>query len=136
MKRQIKTLAIFMALCMVAASCQKEEYLSPIPVEQETTANIVNYTVDGKTFQAPINSDQDWSEFLYRMLALAEEGHTVTISSRISATSLTKEIVTYTTTSKPDAYDWADNMTAQGYDVTVNFDNNTGIYTCTAVRKP
>lgn len=136
MKRQIKTLAIFMALCMVAASCQKEEDLSPIPVGQETTANIVNYTVDGKTFQALINSDKDWSEFLYRMLALAEEGHTVTIPSRVTATSLTKEIVTYTTTSKPDAYDWADNMTAKEYDVTVNYDNYTGIYTCTAVRKP
>ena len=135
MKKQIKTLAIFIALSMVAASCQKEEVLLPIPVGQETTANNVNYTVDGKTFQAPINSDQDWSEFLYRMLALAEEGHTVTISSRVSATSSTKEIVTYTTTSKPDAHAWADNMTAQGYDVTVHFDNNTGIFTCIAVKK-
>ena len=135
MKKQIKTLAIFIALSMVAASCQKEEVLLPIPVGQETTANIANYTVDGKTFQAPINSDQDWSEFLYRMLALAEEGHTVTISSRVSATSSTKEIVTYTTTSKPDAYNWADNMIAQGYDVTVHFDNNTGIFTCIAVKK-
>lgn len=136
MKKQIKTLAIFIALSMVAASCQKDEVLSPIPVGQEASANIVNYTVDGKSFQALINSDQDWSEFLYRMLALAEEGRTVTISSQVSATSSTKETVTYTTTSKPDAYTWAGNMIAQGYDVTVTYDNTTGVFTCTAVRKP
>lgn len=129
-------MAIFIALSMVAASCQKEEVMSPIPVGQEASANIVNYTVDGKSFQAPINSDQDWSEFLYRMLALAEEGCTVTISSRVQTTSSTKEIVTYTTTSKPDAYAWADNMTNQGYTVTISFDNTTGVFTCTAVRKP
>lgn len=135
MKKQIKTLAIFIALSMVAASCQKDEVLSPIPVGQEASANIVNYTVDGKSFQALIISDQDWSEFLYRMLALAEEGRTVTISSQVSATSSTKETVTYTTTSKPDAYTWAGNMIAQGYDVTVTYDNTTGVFTCTAVKK-
>lgn len=136
MKKQIKTLAIFMALCMVAASCQKEECLSPVPVGQETTSNYVNYMVDGKTYQTLINSDQDWSEFLYRMLALAEEGYTVSIPSRGAATQSAKEVVIYTTTSKPDAHAWADNMTAHGYDVTISYDNTTGVYTCTAIRKP
>jgi len=120
---------------MVAASCQKEETLSPIPVEQKATDNIVSYMVDGQSYQAVINSEQDWSDFLYRMLALAEEGHTVTISSRVSSTSSTREVVTYTTNSKPDAYAWASNMSSQGYEVTVTYDGSTGIFTCTAVKK-
>ena len=135
MNKQIKTLAIFIALSMVAASCQKEETLSLIPVEQKATDNIVNYMVDGDSFQVVINSEQDWSDFLYRMLALAEEGHTVTISSRVSTTSSTREVVTYTTTSKPDAYAWASNMSSQGYTVVVTFDDSTGVFTCTAIKK-
>ncbi|MBQ6047323.1 MAG: hypothetical protein IJL38_06875 [Bacteroidales bacterium] len=120
---------------MVAASCQKEEIQSPIPVEQKATDNIVNYMVDGQSYQAVINSELDWSDFLYRMLALAEEGHTVTISSRVSSTSSTREVVTYTTTSKPDAHAWADNMIDQGYQVTITYDGSTGIFTCIAVKK-
>lgn len=135
MKNQFRTLAIFIALSMVAASCQKEETLSPIPVEQKAAVNIVSYMVDGQSYQVVINSEQDWSDFLYRMLALAEEGHTVTISSRVSSTSSTREVVTYTTNSKPDAYAWADNMTDQGYQVTITYDGSTGIFTCIAVKK-
>ena len=135
MKNQFRTLAIFIALCMVAASCQKEEIQSPIPVEQKATDNIVNYMVDGQSYQAVINSELDWSDFLYRMLALAEEGHTVTILSQFSSTSSTREVVTYTTTSKPDAHAWADNMIDQGYQVTITYDGSTGIFTCIAVKK-
>lgn len=119
---------------MVAASCQKEETLSPIPVEQKAAVNIVSYMVDGHSFQVVINSEPDWSDFLYRMLALAEEGHTVTISSRVSSTSSTREVVTYTTNSKPDAYAWADNMTANGYTVTVKYDPVTNMFNCTAIK--
>lgn len=119
---------------MVAASCQKEETLSPIPVEQKATDNIVSYMVDGQSYQVVINSKLDWSDFLYRMLALAEEGHTVTISSRVSSTSSTREVVTYTTNSKPDAYAWADNMTANGYTVTVKYDPVTNMFNCTAIK--
>jgi len=137
MKKNIKTIAVFAALSLIAASCQKDEtVLLQQSSVQEATSNNVKYTIDGKEYCQIIRSEQDWSDFLYRMLALAEEGHIVSISSRVAATSLAKEVVTYTTTNKTEAFNWADSMSDQGYDVTISYDNTTGVYTCIAVRKP
>lgn len=90
MKKNIKTIAVFAALSLIAAGCQKDETILPQSTVQEATSNTVKYTVDGKKYCQIIRSEQDWSDFLYRMLALAEEGHTVSISSRVAATSAVK----------------------------------------------
>ena len=135
MKKNIKTIAVFAALSLIAAGCQKDETILPQSTVQEATSNTVKYTVDGKKYCQIIRSEQDWSDFLYRMLALAEEGHTVSISSRVAATSAAKEVVTYTTTNKTEAYNWADNMTNHGYEVTVTYNNTTGVFTCIAIKK-
>ena len=136
MKKSIKTIAVFTALIIVAVSCQKEtENLSVQSNEYVATSNVASYKIDGKIYCELIKSEQDWSVFLYRMLALAEEGYTVTVSSRVAATSASKEVVTYTTTDKTDAYNWSDNMSNHGYDVTISFNNSTGVYTCIAIKK-
>jgi len=70
------------------------------------------------------------------MLALAEEGHTVSFRNEETALrgDSSKDVVTYTTTSHDDAYKWADKMSNEGYTVTIRFDNETGIYTCNAIK--
>ena len=135
MKKNIKTVAVFAALSLIAASCQKDESILQRSTVQEASLNTVKYTVDGKEYCQIIRSEQDWSDFMYHMLALAEEGYTVSISSRVASTSAAKEVVTYTTTDKTDAYNWANNMLSQGYSVTVTFDNTTGVFTCIAIKK-
>ena len=50
------------------------------------------------------------------------------------STKQNREIVTYTTQDWNDAKTWAITMEKKGYNVRIDFDEHTGIYTCTAVR--
>ena len=42
--------------------------------------------------------------------------------------------IKYTTTNKDDAIKWSQNKIIEGYAVTVNYDEETGEYTCIATR--
>ena len=44
----------------------------------------------------------------------------------------TREVVTYDTTNKKDALQWADKMEGLGYTVNISYDESTGIYHCRA----
>lgn len=72
-----------------------------------------------------------------RMFALAEEGHEVSFRNEETASRVvsTKDVVTYSTKDRDKAFAWADAMVEEGYTVTVRFDENTGIYTCYAIKK-
>ena len=48
--------------------------------------------------------------------------------------SYVKETIKYTTTNKDDAIKWSQNKIIEGYAVTVNYDEETGEYTCIATR--
>lgn len=68
------------------------------------------------------------------MVALVKEGYVVEIQGGSSITMKYKETVTFTTTSESEVKIWVNNMVSQGYDVTVSYDANTGIFTCIARR--
>jgi len=137
MKKVIRTVALFAVLSMVAVGCQKEtitDWQANMVMPSETH-NVV-YTVDGTTYTASFSSEVEWLAFLDRLFALAEEGRSVSFRNAESPvnTKQNREIVTYTTRDKADAENWADVMQKGGYRVRIDFDEHTGIYTCTAVR--
>lgn len=45
-----------------------------------------------------------------------------------------KETIKYTTNNKEEAIDWSQNKIIEGYAVTINFNEETGEYTCIAVK--
>ena len=138
MKLIFKSLALLAVLSIAATGCQKDnivESQTSMRVQQNVIVRDVTYTIDGITFYATIHGDQNWQDFLKQMFDLIKEGHKVSIrNSDISSNgSLTKQTVTYTTSSQSDAQQWTDKMTREGYEVWVEYDPRTGIYTCTAV---
>ena len=46
----------------------------------------------------------------------------------------TREQVTFTTTSKEKALKWCAEREAEGYTVRMEYNEETGIYTCTAIK--
>lgn len=135
--KTIKALALIAVLGTMAAGCQKETMVEP----QTTVAEVgavrhVYYTVNGELCQERLVGEEAWNVFLYRMMALAERGYTVRIlnGNRTSQVSVSKEVVTYTTTDKDAAVAWYSNMLLLGYEVTIIYDEETGIYTCIAVK--
>ena len=137
MNKTLKKVALLAVLSMAAVGCQKETMVdSQAGVETSGTVYTVRYSVNGVTYTETIIGEQAWADFLQRMLALAEEGYSVTVSNNGTTTqySMSKEVVTYTTTNKPAAYEWLNKMVAQGYEVTITYNPQTGVYTCIAVR--
>ena len=137
MKKVFRTVALLAALSMVAVGCQKETFNDPqTQMVMPSETHDVVYTVDGVSYTASFSSEAEWQAFLDRLFALAEEGRSVSFRNAGSpvSTKENREIVTYSTQDKAEALAWADAMRKAGYDVHIVFDENTGIYTCTAIK--
>ena len=142
MRKTIITVALLAVLTSLAVSCQKEEaditYATPSTVIAENdTLRTVVYTIDGVSYRLTLVGDQAWHDFLSRMFALAEEGHSVTFFNEEAASRVlpSKEVETHSTSNKEDAYQWSEQKVKEGYTVTIVFDEETGIYTCYAFKQ-
>ena len=137
MKRTIKAVALLAVLSVAAVGCQKETVVvSQTGAEESGTVYTVRYSVNGVSHTETLIGEQAWADFLQRMLALAEEGHRVTMSRSANTAqySESKEVVTFTTKDKKKALAWVNEMLEAGYTVTFSFNPQTGEYTCVAIR--
>ncbi len=126
-------------LALMATSimgCQKEFPTSPASCGTAVTASYcIRYHIDNDEYYTVLNDEQALSDFIDRMTALALKGHRVNYRCiNRNDTSCTKEKVTFTTTNSDDAKRWCKEKTMEGYDVTMLFDQETGVYTCIAVK--
>lgn len=129
------TATLLAMLGAFAVSCQKEADTAPSTVYSQSEYNVL-YRIDNVVHYANIQSPEEWNTFLTDMLALARQGHRVSVQ-RTSTSSLTlpaKEVVTHETKDPNEALEWCYTMTEQGYEVIIKFDEETGIYTLTAIK--
>ena len=136
MKKVFTTIALFSILAGIPVSCQKENIIEEtLSVSENRVVYSLRYTIDGVVRHITLIGDEAWHDFLNRMFALAEEGHSVSICKENNSYRVVsvKEVVTYTTSNQEDAYAWADSMINKGYTVTVKYDKKSGLYTCTAI---
>ena len=136
MKTSIKSVALFVAFSLAAAGCQKETIVDNNVVTGEVSSmQTVTYMINGEISSLVIQNDEEWMAFLNWMVALAEEGKQVRFfRGNVEERGLKKEVVTYTTKSHDDAVAWANEMSNAGYEVSIDFDEKTGVYTCIAMR--
>ena len=137
MKISYKPIALLAVLSIAAAGCQKEPIVEPtMQFQQNVNIRNVTYTIDGVTFFATVRGEQNWHDFIDRLLALAKEGHKVSFrngdvcQSGMSA----KETVHYYTNNSEDARNWCVTMADKGYSVSMEYDDETGRYHCTAIK--
>lgn len=137
MRKTLTTIALVAVLASMAVSCQKENFTDQTTIASESFATYtVQYTVDGVSHTISFIGEDAWNDFLDRMFALAEEGHSVSFRKveNTSNAMSAKETVKHTTTNKDEAYAWADKMGKDGYAVTIRYDKETGVYTCYAIK--
>ena len=137
MRKTFTTIALVALLGTLAASCQKENYIDqPTIVSESCATYTVQYTIDGVSHTITLIDEESWSEFLNYMLDLAENGYQVNfrVEDSTSNTISAKEVVTYSTTDRDDAYAWAEKMGKNGYSVGVSFDKEKKIYICYAIK--
>ena len=133
----LKFIALALLLGGLLPACQKEEMVEQNchAVENNQTATIT-YIIDNKSFAVEIRNDREREELFSYLLSMAKEGHKVSCydESKREQNYGTKEKVTYETANEAEANKWMYEMVSKGYDVTVEFDKKTGMYTCTAIR--
>lgn len=133
-KQLTTSIALFLLLCPTFNSCEKdlESHLSPAIQYQSAS---LCYSVDG-IFHTVTVSEEDLHYFYLRLVDLARNGHKITIQGSTTTDNPVagKEIVTYRTSNRADAAKWAEEMKGKGYDVSIEYDNESGMYNCTAVK--
>lgn len=137
MNKWFKNAAFLLLVSIMAVSCLKETELEDYTCTEEyNIGNETYYCVDGVLYDVVINGQQEWMYFLSQMVALAEEGYTVSIfhGNHFNQTCEAKDVVTYTTFSQDDALMWAEKKYKEGYDVTIEYDRTTGKYNCIATK--
>ena len=135
MKKTFKTLFLFIGMSMFAVSCQKENIVEPGITTGEMQDYIsISYMIDDVSMHAVFQDEASWREFLHWLFVLAEEGHEVRFGNSNRVQSLTKKTVTFTTTNQEEAEEWSRGMVKDGYDVSIIYNEKTGIYTCVAVK--
>ena len=136
MKKTFITVALFAVLGTMAESCQKENIVNPMASETSVSETYqIAYSVDGVNMVASLNGDDELMAFLQSLTALAREGHRVTVCNSITANqSQAKEKVVFRTGSEEEANEWALKMIKDGYSVTIEFDETSGEFVCTAIK--
>lgn len=136
MKINFKSVALFMVLSLAAVGCEKETLSDPIAIANEgATIYTVYYSIDGENSQVTIQDEASWESFLEWMVGLSREGRRVSFRRGTPTNNrMTKETITFTTTSQSEATAWADIKVKEGYQVQIDYNKKTGIYTCTAIK--
>lgn len=132
MKIKIILLSTFLGIS--AISCTKDTILDGIPTQVETF--MVTYKVDGETFHKTIHNKNEWSALLDTFFAMAREGHRITFTKghQLTWPDASKEMKTFSSENKQEALAWCDKMTDDGWIVTMELDEDSGKYICTAIR--
>lgn len=137
MNKRTRTVALFIVLSMAAVSCQKETFfdVDGNAVEQSVSRK-VSYMIDGVFYQATLYNDADWDALMHRLMVLARQGHRIIIAQgdNVNTSSLSKEVVTFTTTSEEEATVWAKEMAEAGYTVEIGFNEETQQWICIAIK--
>lgn len=131
-KINFKLAIVFTLLGLAMVGCTQDSVFSNTQSESSTFS--VTYIVQGRSYYENPITDEEWSSFLDRMLALAEEGYTVQFWGAGTPTYPSKEKITHTTTSQDEAKEWCRTKEEEGYRVTLTYNQATGVYTCIAVK--
>ena len=125
---------MFAMLGLTLTSCTKETVTDD--AYMATVDSSVIYFINGQVHYANPQTDEEWSAFFDHMLALTQEGYQVRIrrTSSPQQTLTAKEKVTFTTADYNEAKEWAKQKTLEGYIVTIDYNQQTGKYTCIAIR--
>ena len=137
MKIRFITLAAAFMLGMLAVGCQKEKIVGQQNTILEAgTVYTVQYAINGILHQETLNNESECDSRLMRLFALARNGYEVEFwdTGRIQNSAQSKEKVVYKTNDAGDAMRWSKEKMQEGYQVTVSYDQETGEYTCIAIR--
>ena len=105
-------------------------------VSETGTVYTVQYAVNGVLHSITISNDSEWDAFMQTVFALSREGYDVRImdENRPANGFSTKDTQVYTTSSEANASTWTKEKVKTGYQVSISYDETSGVYTCVAQK--
>lgn len=135
MRKRIITMALFVSMTLLAASCQKEENLySETSNIEMTDDKTFTYSIDGVMYSVRVQDEAEYDELLTTLLTVTQNGCVVKIYNANNVNACTKETITYQTPSLSQAKAWVKDMQAAGYNVTMSYDKDQDLYICRATK--
>lgn len=128
MKRIHPKLILLLAITLLVASCVSEEAKRTIVYTVTPSKQLRdNPQSTPRTTTVHLKSDKEWDALMDRFCDLATEGASVTFfnSERSSGQSASKEVVTFSTTSREEMKAWMRQQEAAGKTVTITYDSDT-----------
>ena len=138
-----KTVLLTVALSGTVASCQKDEFQNEILVSHEMSqknlahvSHTLRYWIDGVGYSTSFTSEAEKSAYISYLIGLTLEGREITIggSENPSMAPESSDKLTFKTSDEAEMGIWVNDMEKKGYNVTVSFDKETGLYTGTATK--
>ena len=140
----VKMLLLSVAVSGTMASCQKDEILSEMvlpshEMSQKLLAHqelTLRYWIDGVEHNQEYASQQEMDNYICYLIGLTSEGKTIIIQGSenpIYAPAET-DTKTFTTSDEVEMKKWSKEMRIKGYDVEIDFDKETNLYTGTATK--
>lgn len=102
----------------------------------EAALEMLEYSLNGKTTVRLEADNAAERELLHRLETDLAKGHAVTIAPTTTAQHTTApagDTLTFTTTDIDRVIPWTRRMVRRGYAVTIDYNADSGVYTCTAV---
>ena len=136
-----KTVLLSVVLAGTMASCQKEEILSEMVPSQEMSLKekahvslTLRFWVDGVEYRKVFESEAEKKEYISYLIGLTLEGKDITIGGNPNPSCAPEadDKLTIETKDKDVIEAWTIEMQDKGYNVSVSFDKERGLYTGTA----
>ncbi|MBO4588800.1 MAG: hypothetical protein J5711_07905 [Bacteroidales bacterium] len=135
MRRKIITMALFVSMTLLAASCQKEENsCSEMSAIELSNAKTISYSIDGKMYSVTVQNEAEYDELLTTLLTVAKNGSVVKLYNTNNYNNGAKETITYQTHNLNQAKAWVKDMQDAGYNVTMVYDKDQDLFICTATN--
>lgn len=123
------------ALVMAFAACEHNENVSPR--EQQ---RVIVYAVGHEEGRATVKDNAEWDQLLERFCSYAQGGSEVVFYNTATsqapsdkgATTVRKDVTTFSTTDREEMKSWMKDMEKAGKTVSVKYDDKTGTWSGTA----
>ena len=130
--------AVLLSLCPI--SCQKETLVdcaTEMTESRQPSQIHINYFIDGNCHTVTLANETSLTKLIHDLNSLAVEGHHVRISNNDcqSVGMDSKETLHIETKDAKEIEDWAKKMVTDGYEVTIIYDKESGVYSGTAIKK-
>lgn len=136
MKRKLRQIGAFLAITIMMAGCQKEEIIESINYDYANGPKYnITYRIGDISQAKTLHGEEEYEALLDSLIQQAMAGDVVWVSAIGNANpeDNPQEPIVFCTYNEREARQWVLEMISRGFSVSIEYNEATRLYTCTAV---